>query len=437
MDDVFTAITPFGVVEVGFPEDGGSTFDGPELAVQHVLDTLSLATNAMGMTMTQSSLEPNDFLAFGQPEGSGVKIIAPEGFERDLGEVDGDAQDGEALVVLDAVSDDLRSARDRLDAARSPLERLRAASEVTRLLSLVPAPGELVATSTRRVRGDPMDGSWIEVTLSDGRVYEMQRLNATESMGLAGWHQRDRVGMQPSRSHSYLGDTQPEAIRDLIERAKRDAPAAVEPTEPVTPASVVLATPPPAGQGMTLDQVLERDRALVAMGMQPDEDYIRRTYGEGWKFTGQKRATVLDDASMNSLESTRQPDGTALALAAVVGRLATVAEDQNKAIAAAISERRAPVEVRLTADIKSEPVKVDVNMAPLQVDVKLDQAPMNVTVQMPEQPAPVVHVTNEVQPATVAVDVTALIPPRTTTTVVERDGNGDISRTVQTEVEAS
>ena len=55
---------------------------------------------------------------------------------------------------------------------------------------------------------------------------------------------------------------------------------------------------------------------------------------------------------------------------------------------------------------------------------------------LPEQPAPDVHVHNEVQAAAVQkVEITAM-PTRETTTRIERDGKDNILKTTQTEQDA-
>jgi len=76
-DNVYTAITPLGKVEVEFPEDGGSLFAGAPEAVQYLTDTMARNTNAMGIGMTQSNLEPADLVNFCQPAGSGIVIFEP------------------------------------------------------------------------------------------------------------------------------------------------------------------------------------------------------------------------------------------------------------------------------------------------------------------------------------------------------------------------
>lgn len=76
-DDVYTASTPFGAVEVEFPEDGGSLFSGAPDAVAYIKDVMARNTNGRGITMTEANLEPVDFVNFCQPTGSGILIAEP------------------------------------------------------------------------------------------------------------------------------------------------------------------------------------------------------------------------------------------------------------------------------------------------------------------------------------------------------------------------
>lgn len=75
--DLYKALTPFGPVEVEFPEDSGVIFHGEGVAVDHLLAVIGENTNSQGQVMTPANLEPHDFFHFCQPEGSGVKILAP------------------------------------------------------------------------------------------------------------------------------------------------------------------------------------------------------------------------------------------------------------------------------------------------------------------------------------------------------------------------
>lgn len=102
-------------------------------------------------------------------------------------------------------------------------------------------------TSTKIVR-DPLEGQHTIVTLSNGKTHRIQRLNATESMGLPGWH--DLEG-------GFLGNTKQVAIDELV-RAATKAEEAVE-----TLAATSIATPPSERDGEApehLDEASTRDR---------------------------------------------------------------------------------------------------------------------------------------------------------------------------------
>ena len=71
----------------------------------------------------------------------------------------------------------------------------------------------ITVTSKKRVK-DPLEGTQTYVTLSNGKTHRIQRLNATESMGLPGWHDVDG---------GYLADTEQGAIDELVRRAGESA----------------------------------------------------------------------------------------------------------------------------------------------------------------------------------------------------------------------
>lgn len=75
--DYYTAITPFGVASVEFPEDGGSVFSGDDGAVFHLQDVMVRNMNGRGIAMTPRNLEPVDLVNFCQPDGSGIVVIEP------------------------------------------------------------------------------------------------------------------------------------------------------------------------------------------------------------------------------------------------------------------------------------------------------------------------------------------------------------------------
>jgi hypothetical protein len=67
---------------------------------------------------------------------------------------------------------------------------------------------DLKEPTTKSKEGD--FGKYTEVTMPNGDVHKLQKLNATESMGLPGWHDLDA----PNGS-SWLGDTKEQAIKEL------------------------------------------------------------------------------------------------------------------------------------------------------------------------------------------------------------------------------
>ena len=75
--DVYTAITPFGIVEADFPEDGGVIYSGPQAAMDHLQAVISEVTGSGGYLLNPTTVEPNDFFHFCQPKGSGVTIMRP------------------------------------------------------------------------------------------------------------------------------------------------------------------------------------------------------------------------------------------------------------------------------------------------------------------------------------------------------------------------
>ena len=76
------------------------------------------------------------------------------------------------------------------------------------------APASVTVTAKKKIR-DPFEGSQTHVTLSNGKTHRLQRLNATESMGLPGWHEVDG---------GFLADNEADAIAELVRRASRPAP---------------------------------------------------------------------------------------------------------------------------------------------------------------------------------------------------------------------
>lgn len=79
--------------------------------------------------------------------------------------------------------------------------------------------GQFTATS-KRIRAnqfaeiDVPEQAHTHVKLSNGKEHRIGKLNSTESMGLPGWHD-----LQSTENHTYLGETEQEAIAALIKRA--------------------------------------------------------------------------------------------------------------------------------------------------------------------------------------------------------------------------
>lgn len=183
---------------------------------------------------------------------------------------------------------------------------------------------------------------------------------------------------------------------------------------------------PTLDSALSLSQIRERaaiDRELLAMGMVPEDGYLERTYGAGWKMGAVRRAPVLDDASMNQVPPV---DPTITALAAMAGRMAAMVEAQNATILSALNAKPAPIELTL----KNEPMTVKIEQPASVVNItnEVPQA-APVTVNIPEQAAPVVNVSAPVtvQPAPVTVN-NAFASQAVQT--VERDANDEIVRTV-------
>lgn len=147
---------------------------------------------------------------------------------------------------------------------------------------------------------------------------------------------------------------------------------------------------------------------------------------------------VLEDvlASVTALVARpAQPQAPSAAETAVTALLDVVAQQQAQhtqllqavaSIAQALAERPNVTNVAAPS-VNVEAPNVDVAVAAPEVHV----AAPNVDVHVPEQAAPVVNVTNDVQPAAVQVDVN--LPERETTSLIERNRDGDITKVVQTE----
>jgi len=67
----------------------------------------------------------------------------------------------------------------------------------------------------RTVRGDPGEGPYTEVLMSDGAKHTIQRLDAASSMGLPGWHW---TSAPKGAQGTYLADSRDVALQELANR---------------------------------------------------------------------------------------------------------------------------------------------------------------------------------------------------------------------------
>lgn len=117
-------------------------------------------------------------------------------------------------------------------------------------------------------------------------------------------------------------------------------------------------------------------------------------------------------------------------------------------IQAAASRDQTPVEVNVAAPVvnvagaeihnhlpEMQPT-FEATIEPPAVTIENNVHAGDVHVAVPEQPAPIVHVTNEVTPAPIREISIVAMPDRVTTTEIKRDGAGNISTSTQTETDA-
>lgn len=182
-------------------------------------------------------------------------------------------------------------------------------------------------------------------------------------------------------------------------------------------------------------------RELSAAGFEPMMDYVRDNFGE--RFVYRQPAEVKEDRSaevINAVDRLRSEinanfQGLCAAISVMADKIGDTAAMQQ-ALIAALGEARKPQDVTFAMPDGSFQKSV----------------PVHVDVHVPAQPAPVVNVeapnvtvtpSIEVPPAAVTVNVpdrqeVAIVemPTRKTETSVERDRDGNLSRSVQTESDA-
>lgn len=111
-------------------------------------------------------------------------------------------------------------------------QKAPAATATTPAAPAVESTAPITKASERRTKDD-FNNLVTEVTLSDGSVYQIARLNSLESMGLPGWHD-----FAKEKTTSFLGNTKDEAIKALIEQQNAKRGKATKPAAPpATPAT--------------------------------------------------------------------------------------------------------------------------------------------------------------------------------------------------------
>ena len=76
-EDTFVVITPFGTINVDFPEDGGTTMEGPQDAIDHFRHVLKQCVGTHGYSLTPDNLEPVDLENLTPPADSLLQVVPP------------------------------------------------------------------------------------------------------------------------------------------------------------------------------------------------------------------------------------------------------------------------------------------------------------------------------------------------------------------------
>ena len=180
--------------------------------------------------------------------------------------------------------------------------------------------------------------------------------------------------------------------------------------------------------------------SVVAAVMANDMSLLKHT---GLVSVQLYKAAAMDDPTVPALKVAPPPGSPT---APVPGAAAPARSEPAMHLTVNNYPMDAP-EVRADYVVHVEPTPVTINVersdpaAPV-VNVTVDPTPVTVNVERDTplpQPAPVVNVNVEPTPITVRNDVRpsdVVVPPRTTTTMVERDRNGLISKTTATEKDA-
>lgn len=222
--DTYTASTPFGAVEVDFPEDGGCTFVGEIAAVEYLKSVIGKRVGQGGISLTPENLEPIDFLNFCQPKGSGIAIIEP--FD-DLMMYGPTYLNGDA-AVLDSVSPiervkltaalETQSQELATNKALNTIQRARLAGSVTQLIAQLSGADENVQGKqfedyVSESEGDPYKaaGQYFKAALKDGLKSVETAIGTVHFTG-AGWKELKR-GMKSDALKARLTPFIPEILK--------------------------------------------------------------------------------------------------------------------------------------------------------------------------------------------------------------------------------
>jgi superfamily II DNA or RNA helicase/predicted RNA methylase len=129
---------------------------------------------------------------------------------------------------------------------------------------------ESLGIKRRRVK-DGFDGTHTELTMPDGSVRRIQRLNATESMGLPGWHDADKT----MGENGYLDDTEEGAIKRVAAQATPTPPVALKPYDSTGPFGVQAGTSKPERRAINAAVIAALDAE------DPDKALLRQYSGNG------------------------------------------------------------------------------------------------------------------------------------------------------------
>ena len=150
--EAYQAITPYGPVQVLFPDDGGVEYDGPGAAVAYLQALISEQSGEDGRMLSPDSIDPLDLLNFCQPVGGRVQILPP--LEEAMGMPKPAMKTTPAGATMDAVAPSLQDLRDRLKAAEGIKAKLAVMGEiVTDLAAGIKAGGDADTEFGLRARG--------------------------------------------------------------------------------------------------------------------------------------------------------------------------------------------------------------------------------------------------------------------------------------------